>query len=282
MSLEAPAVALAWLYMFASAWQVNYLPWPAYAMLGLGVWVVYVVDRLLDHQLREEDDPEVGIRHDFHAKHRKGFVAGVAAAGAVITWLLFDQLPVLLLQVYLLPVVLLVAAFFGLVMISPKDGQVPFLRNMIAGLAFGYGTAMMAHVYIHSPGALLLLFSPEMIGFSILCAINIVAIHLWERARFSNDPDEKVAMEMGLTLPLIVLACGALLLAYRDNPSMFGNGVEGVEQRPRPFFFAILISSALLYLLNRERSRFSLEALRSLADLALIAPLPLFLILSGG
>jgi DNA-binding transcriptional LysR family regulator len=84
LSFNAPLVALAWLYMFAGAWQVRYLTWAAYVTLALGVWVVYVADRLLEYRLRGDGDAEMGVRHRFHARHRKKFLAGVTLASAVI------------------------------------------------------------------------------------------------------------------------------------------------------------------------------------------------------
>lgn len=281
LSLDAPLVAVAWLYMFARAWQVNYLEWQAYAALGLGVWVIYVCDRLLDLRVRDSGDPALEARHEFHARHRTAFLAGVVLAIAAILWFVFKTLPVELLLSYSGPAVGLVVAFFLVVIGSSRHGEVPYLRNAIAGLAFGYGTAMMAHTRVASQGMLSMLFSREMIAFSVLCMLNITAIHLWEHSRRSRDPETKAADELSLSMPLIVLATAAVVFAYLDNPAMFGRGVGTDEPPARPFFYAILISAALLQVLNRTRRRYSLDALRVLADAALIAPLPLFLVLSG-
>lgn len=282
LSLDAPLVAVAWLYMFTHAWQVNYLEWEAYLALGLGVWVIYVLDRLIDLRLRDPGDPALEERHRFHAKYRGFFLAGVVAACATVIWFVFKALPVELLISYSGPAVGLVVAFFLLVIGSRRDGEVPYLRNAIAGLAFGYGTAMMAHTRVPSQGMFSMLFSREMIAFAVLCVLNITAIHLWEHSRRSDDPETKAADELSLTLPLTILAGAALLFAYFDNPGMFGRGVGGEKVPARPFFYAVLISAALLQILNRTRRRFSLDALRVLADAALVVPLPLFLILSRG
>ena len=53
------------------------------------------------------------------------------------------------------------------------------------------------------------------------------------------------------------------------------------EQSTRPFFYAILTGSALLYILNRRRAEFSMDALRVLADVALLVPVLVFLAASG-
>jgi hypothetical protein len=197
-------------------------------------------------------------------------------------WFVLKTLPVELLLSYSGPAVGLVVAFFLLVLGAPRHGEVPYLRNSIAGLAFGYGTAMMAHIRVPSQGMWSMALSREMIAFAVLCVLNITAIHLWEHSRRSRDPEVKAADEMSLTLPLTLLAGAALLFAYFDNPSMFGRGVGGDDPPARPFFYAVLISAALLQILNRMRRRFSLDALRVLADAALVVPLPLFLILARG
>ncbi|MFP6855933.1 MAG: hypothetical protein VCA73_01570, partial [Roseibacillus sp.] len=44
----------------------------------------------------------------------------------------------------------------------------------------------------------------------------------------------------------------------------------------KAFFIAIMVSAAALQVINRMRSRFSLDALRVLADVAMLLPLPLF------
>lgn len=279
LSLDAPLVAVAWLYMFARAWQVNYLEWQAYLALGLGVWVIYVCDRLVDLRVRDAGDPLLATRHEFHARYRGYFLAGALLAIAAVLWFVFKALPVELLISYSGPAVGLVVAFFLLVIGSRPTGEVPYIRNAIAGLAFAYGTAMMAHTRVPSQGMMSMVLSREMIGFAILCVLNITAIHLWEHSRRSDDPEVKAADEMSLTLPLTLLAGSALLFAYFDNPDMFGRGVDGESLPARPFFYAILISAALLQILNRTRHRFSLDSLRVMADAALLAPLPLFFLL---
>lgn len=295
LSLDAPLVAVAWLFMFAQAWQVNYMNWQSYLALGLGVWVVYVLDKLLDRKIRAVDDPLIGSRHEFHARHRKWFVGGVIIALIAILVIVFTVLPVDLLinytrgetprlaniiSSYVGPAILLVAAFFAMVLKSGESHEVPYFRNLVAGMAFGYGTAMMAHIYVPTQGMWSLLFSREMLGFGILCVLNITAIHLWEHSRMSDDPEQKAADEMSLTLPLLVVGGVSLVFAYQDNPGMFESG-QG-EGEHRPFFYAILVAAALLQVINRTRQRFSLDAQRTLADLAMIAPLPLFLIFSAG
>ncbi len=139
----------------------------------------------------------------------------------------------------------------------------------MAGLAFAYGTAMIAHVYT---GFEMWEFirSRELISFAVLCVVNISAIDLWEHANRSPDPEIKASDELALTLPLTLLGAAALVFASQDR---------GLTTRP--FFYAILTAAALLHVLNRTRARFQMDSLRVLADLALLVPLLVFLAASN-
>ena len=100
----------------------------------------------------------------------------------------------------------------------------------------------------------------------MLCILNISAIDLWEHAHRSSDPEIKASDELALTLPLLILGLASLIFALKDH-----------ELTTRPFFYAILTGAALLHVLNRTRSRFSMDSLRVLADVALLVPFLVFL-----
>ena len=112
----------------------------------------------------------------------------------------------------------------------------------------------------------LLLWSREFKAFAVLCILNISAIDLWEHANRSDDVEVKAQDELALTLPLTLLGGAALFFAAQNE-----------DQGSRPFFYAILTGAALLHVVNRMRARFSMEALRVLADAALVAPILVFL-----
>lgn len=278
LSLDAPLVAVAWLYIFAKTWRVDYLPWPAYFALGLVVWVIYVTDRLLDASMEEGHVEKLEARHEFHRKHKRVFRRAamiVAFVSLVLVTVPFRMtvlglsietgLPV---KIYGLALVggLMVAGFFTLSVFSTKGrDEIPYAKNVLAGMAFAYGTAMLAYSYT---GFDLWEFvrSRELICFAVLCIINISAIDLWEHANRSPDPETKATHELALTLPIILLGGFSLVFAAQDH-----------EMTTRPFFYAILTGAALLHILNRNRARLSMEALRVLADVALLIPLIIFI-----
>jgi hypothetical protein len=280
LSLDAPVVAMVWLAMFSGAW-IPFQEWQAYPALGFGVWGIYLFDRLMDIKLLDPEDSRLGLRHEFMRRH-EGIMKWVASGAVLLAaGITLSSLPTALIGQdllsgrnaqfgYIFPVLLMVVAFFSLTVASAGSPDIPHVRNLIAGFAFSYGTGMLAHVQRGTEEIMHLLVSPEMLCFALLCALNISAIHFWERSRSSHDPEVKAAHEIFLTLPLAVLGGAALLFARSDDPSM-----------TRPFFYAILISAGLLFVVNRNRSRFSLDALRVMADAAMVAPFPVFLALTA-
>jgi len=282
LSLDAPIVALVWLAMFAPIAGMNYQPWQAYTALGLVVWGIYVVDRVMDLKFLGEGDDRLKERHLFHGRHLWLMgTLGVAAllAGAIIA--LTSGWPSTLIGSnyftsrpdigYIVPGFVMVGGYFVMAITALQDDEIPHLRNLVAGLAFGYGTAMTACVNGSvREGLNELLTWPPMLCFSLLCGINISAIHFWEHSLRSSDQDVKAAHELALTMPLFVLGLVSSGLALAERVPLL-----------RSFYVAILCATALLFVLNRNRNRFSMDALRVLADVAMIVPYPIFLAMNG-
>lgn len=266
LSLDAPLVAVVWLWMFARTWGVSYHPTHGYVVLALGVWVLYVADRLLDAALHG-DSPRCQARHHFHRKHWRKFAAGAVVASIAALATILMKSPMAIFS-YLIVEGVLVAGFFGFATFtrSPAD-NIPYAKNILGGAAFAFGTALVAHVYFYDKGIQDLLLSREFIAFAVLCILNISAIDLWEHAECSPDPEVKAVDELSLTLPLALLGTAVFLFAWQ---------AQEPDKSSRPFFYAILTGAALLFVLNLKRAQFSLEALRVLADLALVAPALVF------
>jgi hypothetical protein len=149
--------------------------------------------------------------------------------------------------------------------------DVPLTKNIIAGIAFAFGVSMTAHLYLFEFDLFDLLVSREFVCFAVLCILNISAIDLWEHAAKSTDQEVKATDEWSLTMPVVLL--GAVCLGY---------ALMAQEQSARPFFYAVLTASGLMYILNRIRNRFSMDALRVLADLALLIPVLVYYLISQG
>lgn len=265
LSLDAPLVATAWLYVFAKAWRVNYLPWTAYAALALAVWVIHVVERLNDAKSREASGMPLGERHVFHRRHARWFLGTAGIAGIGLLVLVFMFLPISVFG-YLTIGGVLVAGFF---VISRAGGGHPrdisYGKNILAGAAFAYGVAMIAHVFLPAVGKHDLVISREFLTFGILCVIHLCAIDFWEKSSRDASAEEGASGDLALTLPVIVLAIAALAFA-----------ISGHQQSVRPFYYAILTGAALIHVINRNRRKLSAEKLRALADVAMLAPAVVF------
>ena len=70
LSLDAPLVAVVWQACWAQSAHVR-LSWCHPCVLGLGVWLIYLVDRLVD-SARAVPGDIVTARHAFHARRRVG------------------------------------------------------------------------------------------------------------------------------------------------------------------------------------------------------------------
>lgn len=279
LSLDAPLVAVAWLMVFRKMWRLVYHPWEAYIGLALVVWVIYVVDRLIDASLRKNNPQRCEPRHHFHWKYRKIFAAAAAVASVVALVLLFRYIPASIIG-YLAVAGILVGGFFGMSLLSGHEpSEIPHIKNIMAGLAFAYGTALTAFIYQGSAGFWDTMGSREVICFGVLCIMNISAIDLWEHANRTSDVEVKATDELALTLPLTLLAGAAILFALRESPHPDDSVDYGLVTRS--YFYAILTGAALLYILNRMRNRFKMDTLRVLADVALLIPVLAFFAFSA-
>lgn len=261
LSLDAPLVAVAWLHIFAKTWRLGYLPWESSAILALGVWVVYVADRVLDASMLSGMPGGLQPRHQFHRRHQRALGVGVGVAVLAALVLVLTKMPMTIYK-HLLPAGVLVAGFFGMSMLTSQEHrEVPITKNVLAGVTFAFGTAMMAHIYRWEYSIFDMLMSREFKCFAALCILNISAIDVWEHASRAADPEIRAADELTLTVFLTLLGAVALIYALLDD-----------QQLSRPFYYAVLTGAALLYIINRTRARFSMDALRVLADVALLVP----------
>ena len=69
LSLDAPLVAIAWVWMLKKALGITYIEPAAIGILFAAVWCVYVLDRIADVWLGKRDFRET-VRHEFSWKYR--------------------------------------------------------------------------------------------------------------------------------------------------------------------------------------------------------------------
>lgn len=293
LSLEAPLVAVAWMAGLAHLHRVTPMP-GVLPGLGLCVWVIYVLDRLLD--TLGKSDSELDQRHLFHRRHRLGLLATVAVSIGIASWLAFWVVPAdLMWQGALLGIPVL----FYLAIYAAKGSQW-FFRGL---LPIGGLTVLL---FIHSaplrPGfktsitllisAILLLMmmrryqeklrsamSKDMLG-GVLFALGCTA---WSRfLRHGSDP-------VGGFVELVLLTClfvanltgiSTRTIHHRWMAAGLGAAVGAMALVQRgslaasmnTLAIACVVGFLLLLILDRCRSSLSENAYRVLADVAVLVP----------
>lgn len=295
LSLDAPLVAVAWMWMLAQALRVQYVHAAAWWVLPASIWCVYVLDRVFDGWFHPEMRGATA-RHMFHWRWRWLLLGVAVVVGSVCLYQAMYVLPRSMFSAGLVAMLMCVI-YFILAMFQGKD--VPFMKNFFAGMIFAMGVGIPVNaansnllvtdfndvIYaLQHTGAvdafwnfgrmvvstLYVIFSQcrEMLVLGLLCMMNIMAIDLWERAESAADEETAYGHEVTLTFGLIVLSAGSLVFAamYADEYS-------------KPFYYAVMVAAAVLQGVNHYRERFSPSAQRVLADVALLVPLPLFLVM---
>ena len=92
LSLDAPLVAVLCQAALARAHKVALLP-SVYAALFLTVWLIYVVDRVLDGFSMQKAE-RLSARHAFYRRHRRVFLLLLIPAGLLtLLWLALAEIP---------------------------------------------------------------------------------------------------------------------------------------------------------------------------------------------
>lgn len=257
LSIDAPLVAVAWAWMFAKAWGVVSVPWQLWVALGLMVWVIYVLDRIIDVR-RHGKGVSLEKRHYFNFENRKWLFPLI---GVVLIWCFYVGLFILSKTVvmYGLFVVAFSAAYFVLAMTQSQEEHTGILKNSVAGLTFAYGTAAGIHAYSPVLSFGQMIFSPEVLLFAALCAINMTAIDFWEL----DGEDEEDATAL-LSMGTLLVAGVAMFFSMR------------ADDFNRPFFYGILVGAAGLNILNRMHAKFDKDGRRIWVDLAIVAPVLIY------
>lgn len=259
LSLDAPTVAVLWAWSFARAIAAP-ASGIALAVLGLGTWLLYIADRLLDARPGSMRG-ELHERHDFHARHRRAFLVTGTLALVPLGWLIaIMPAAVRLEDAYLFAAAMV---YFGAVHLPLPHFHLSSVRNLVVAVIFAFASAVPAWSASTAAHSDLV----WMVGlFAALCWLNCAAIHVWENA----GPSRRWSLIS--TLALLVAAAAAMLMiaALRDH-NVFVLLAGGLG------------SALLLFALDRDFSRgrrgpsghgeLSPLALRILADAALLTPL---------
>jgi hypothetical protein len=200
LSLDAPTVAVLWAWAFARATQVHAAP-IILAVLGLGTWLIYIADRLLDSRFSPHRD--LRERHFFHARHRRAFLTVSAAAGVLLLSLIcIMPSPARREDTCVFAASMLYFAGVHLPIVRMRRW---FPRELAVGILFACAAAIPAwsvSIALHAR-----LIAPVLL-FAGLCTLNCIAIEVWERPAPSTPsitiPIAAVSLAIASAVPMLV------------------------------------------------------------------------------
>jgi hypothetical protein len=250
LSLDAPLVAVLWQGFLAYRFSLPLRP-AGRLVLGLTVWAIYLLDRLLDARKPLNKAASEPARHRYYRRHGRLMVVLLTAVLGSDALIALLWLRPAILRSGLIPLagVLIYLAIFH---ISGHSVKIP--KEIAASILFTVGTFLTAWATLPCPS-----LAWAAAAFFILCLANMIAIEAWEWRELANESialhplTRWLARTYLLWVPLAVVVC---LLEGRNE-----------------WYASIALSagaSALLFWFGR---RLSLEARRALVDGVLLSPI---------
>lgn len=238
--LDAPLVAVAWLWLFARTFQVPLHIGNCLALF-LTAWLIYLADRLADASSLKAGSPR-SLRQEFCLRHREIWIAVVVLVAGFDVYVIWRTTA---LATLLVGAVVGALALIYLVMNHPLGliwRSLPAKEGVI-GLLFTAGmlVALMPWVpLLHAP------FVISAVAFAALCALNCISIAGWERELDRAQGKISIATRhpnftrrTGGICAGLGLACLGLMIANRAAA---------------PIIACIGVSALLLGYLNSSRS----------------------------
>ena len=282
--LDAPLVAVAWLWLFARSFGVPLQIGNAVALF-LTAWLIYLADRFADAFTLKPGLPR-SLRQQFCLRHREIWIATLALVAGFDAYVIWRTTAV---QTFLVGAVVGLVAVIYLVVNHPLGliwRSLP-AKELAIGVLFAAGTvvALLPRLPMTEAFAIATFF------FAVLCSLNCISIASWEREL--DRAQQKISIATGhpgITRQAAKI-CGvfgfvALALAFvaASNAGIFVCiGVSGLllawlnasprlkegrfTNRPRQF-------------VNRRSLDFAQDQRTALADLVLLTPI-LFLIVTA-
>src|SRR5438876_5022830 len=173
--LDAPFVAVAWLWLFARTFRIPLQVGNCVALF-LTAWLIYLADRFADCTSLRPDLPR-SLRQEFCLRHREIWIATILLVGGFDAYVIWRTTA---LETFLIGAVVGGLALIYLVINHPLGliwRSLP-AKELAIGILFSAGT-LAALVPANPP--LNLPFGTCALAFAALCALNCISIAGWER-----------------------------------------------------------------------------------------------------
>jgi hypothetical protein len=275
LCLDAPLVAVAWLWLFARTFRIP-LQIGNCVALFLTAWLIYLADRFADSTSLKSGVPR-SLRQEFCLCHREIWIATVMLVAGFDAYVIWHTTA---LQTFLIGAVVGSLALIYLVVNHPLGLAWRALpaKEIAIGTLFAAGT--MVALLPHLPSAPS--FAIALLAFSALCSLNCISIAGWERELDHAQRKISIATHH----PRVIYHVGNVCVILAFTACGLALGLPSVA----PVFLSVGISALLLRWLqtgelkegrftNRPRRFVNRRSLgidsdqrTALADLVLLTP----------
>src|SRR5256886_11492023 len=172
--LDAPLVAVAWLWLFARTFRIPLQVGNCVALF-LTAWLIYLGDRFADCTSLRSDLPR-SLRQEFCLRHREIWIATILLVGGFDAYVIWRTTA---LETFLIGAVVGVLALIYLVINHPLGliwRSLP-AKELAVGILFSAGTLVALLPALH---AATIGFAMAAGFFAPLCALNCISIAHWE------------------------------------------------------------------------------------------------------
>jgi len=262
LSLDAPTIVYLWASLFMHGLRTPVRGWEIVALVS-AVWIIYAGDRILDG-LRKPISVTLPERHIFYSQHVRVILAVLLPLAFATAWIGLERLGS---QARLTGLVMSSAVIFYFLAIhaGPMRAGRWFPKEMAAGAIFAVGAALPAWIHGAESRSVLL---PETFLFGGLCVLNCMAIECWEHNRgarrwemrpywLTRWADTRIAH-----IAIILFLCSAWIGIFVSHGG-----------RSADLAGASSISLLVIMAIEWQSNTLSRQALRVLADAALLTPL---------
>ncbi len=219
--LDAPLVAVAWLWLFARTFHVPLQIGNAVALFLTG-WLIYLADRFADASNLKPDSPR-SLRQEFCLRHREFWIATLALVAGFDAYVIWRTTA---LQTFLVGAIVGLLAVVYLVVNHPLGliwRSLP-AKELAIGVLFAAGTVVALLPEIPSAAG----FVFAALGFAGLCSLNCISIAVWEQELDQAQRKVSIATRhpgiasvVGKTCLALGVAAVALAIVFREASPVF-------------------------------------------------------------
>jgi hypothetical protein len=259
LCLDAPLVAVAWLWLFARTFHIPLRAGNGVALF-LTAWLIYLGDRFADCASLKPGFPR-SLRQEFCLRYREIWIVTVLLVGGFDAYVIWRTTA---LETFLIGAVVGLLALIYLVINHPLGliwRSLP-AKELAIGILFTAGVLVALMPAVPSVS---MPFATIALAFAVLCALNCISIAGWERELDRAQQKVSIATRHpGIARRAALISAGLALLSL---------AMAIASRSVAPLALSISSSALLLTWLNSSLAPVNSDERTALADLVLLTPI---------